>query len=162
MWELDHKEGWVQKNGCFWTAMLEKTLESPLDSKEIQQVHPKGNQSWIFTGRIYVEAETPILWPPDVKNWLIWKDSDAGKDWRQEEKGMRGWEGWMASLNQWTWVWVNSSSWWTGRPGVLQHMGSQRVGHDWGTELNWTILEEMWDKRGEKYRNLDDLIYRIL
>ena len=87
MWELGHKESWALKNGCFWTAVLEKTLESPLDSKEIQPVHSKGNQSWIFIGRTDVEGETPILWPPDVKNLLIWKDPDAGKDWRQEEKG---------------------------------------------------------------------------
>jgi len=87
MWELDHKESWVLKNWCFWTAVLEKTLESPLDFKEIQPVHSKGNQSWIFVGRTDAEAETPILWPCDVKNWLIWKDPDAGKDWRWEEKG---------------------------------------------------------------------------
>ena len=87
MWELDYKENWALKNWCFWTGMLEKT-ESPLDSKEIQPVHPKGNQSWIFIGRTDAEAETPILWPPDAKNWFIWKDPDAGKDWRWEEKGM--------------------------------------------------------------------------
>ena len=84
---MDHKESWVLKNWYFWTALLEKTPESPLDSKEIQPVHPKGNQSWIFIGRTDVEAETPIFWPPDAKNWLIGKDPDAGKDWRQEEKG---------------------------------------------------------------------------
>ena len=84
MWELGYKESWAQKHWCFWTVVLEKTLEC-LDCKEIQLVHPKGNQSWIFTGRTDAEAETPILWPPDVKSWLIWKD--AGKDWRQEEKG---------------------------------------------------------------------------
>ena len=88
MWELDYKESWVLKNRCFWTVVLEKTLESPLDWKEIQAVKPKGNQSWIFIERTDAEAETPILGPPDVKKWLIWKDSDAGKDWRQEEKGM--------------------------------------------------------------------------
>ena len=86
IWELDHKEGWVPKNWCFWTVVLEKTLESPLDSKEIQPVHPKGDQSWIFIGR--TDAEAPILWPTDVKNWLTGKDHDAWKDWRQEEKGM--------------------------------------------------------------------------
>ena len=86
MWELDHKEGWVLKNWCFWTVVLEKTLESPLDCEVIQPVHPKGNQSWIFIGRTDAEAETPTLWPPDVKRWLIGKDPDAG-DWRQEEKG---------------------------------------------------------------------------
>ena len=88
MWELDYKESWAPKNWCFWTVMLEKTLESPLDCKEIQPVYPKGNQSWIFIGRTDVEAETPTLLPPDAKNWLIWKDPDAGKDWKQEEKGM--------------------------------------------------------------------------
>ena len=87
MWELDYKESWVPKNWRFWTVVLEKTLESPLDCREIQPVHPKGNQSWIFIGRTDVEAETPILWPPDAKSWLIWKDPDAGKDWGQEEKG---------------------------------------------------------------------------
>ena len=88
MWELDYEESWAPKNWCFWTVVLEKTLESPLDCKEIQPVHPKGDQSWLFIGRTHAEAETPILWPPDTKNWLTWKDPDAGKDWRQEEKGM--------------------------------------------------------------------------
>ena len=116
--------------------MLEKTLESPLDCKEIQPVHPKGDQSWVFFGRTDVEVETPILWPPDAKSWLIWKDPDTGKHWRQEEKGTTGPDGWMALPTQWTWVWVNSGSWWwTGRPGVLRFMGSQRAGHDWVTEL---------------------------
>ena len=102
MWELDYKESWVPKNWCFWTVVLEKTLESPLDCKEIQPVHPKVNQSWIFIGRTDVEAETPILWPPDAKNWVIWKDSYAGKDWRQEEKGKREDEmvGWHHRLNE--------------------------------------------------------------
>ena len=146
MWELNDKESWVPKNWCFWTVVLEKTLESPLDCKEIQPVHPKGDQSWVFFGRTDVEAETPILWPPDAKSWFIWKDPDAGKDWGQEEKGDdRGWDGWMASPTRWTWVWVNSGSWWwTGKPGVLQSMGSKRVGHDWVTELNWTELNSKW------------------
>ena len=87
MWELGYKEGWAPKNWCFWTVVLEKTLESPLDFKEIQPVHPKGDQSWVFIGGTDVEAETPILWPPDVESWLIWKDPDAGEDWGQEEKG---------------------------------------------------------------------------
>ena len=87
MWELDYKEIWALKNWCFWTVVLEKTLESPLDYKEVQPIHPKGDQSWVFIGRTDVEAETPILWPPDWKSWLIWKDPDAGKDWGQEEKG---------------------------------------------------------------------------
>ena len=92
------KESWVLKNWCFWTVVLEKTLESPLDCKEIQPVHPKGDQSWVFIGRTDVEAEAPILWPPDVKSWLIWKDPDAGKDWRQEEKGMTGWTRWLDGI----------------------------------------------------------------
>ena len=100
MWELDYKESWVPKNWCFSTMVLEKALESPLDCNEILLVHPKGNQSWIFIGRTDVEAETLILWPPDAKNWLIWKDPDAGKDWRQEEEGttedeMVGWHRWL-------------------------------------------------------------------
>ena len=94
----------------------------------------KGNQSWIFIGSTDVEA--PILWPPNSKNWLIRKDPYAGQGWKQEEKGTdRGWDGWMASLTQWTWVWASSVNWWTGKPGVLQSMGSQRVSHDWATEL---------------------------
>ena len=89
IWELDYKEGWVPKNWCFWTVVLEKTLESPLDFEEIQSVHPRGDQSWVFIGGTDAEAETPIVWPPDWKSWLIWKDPDAGrKDWGQEEKGM--------------------------------------------------------------------------
>ena len=87
MWELDCEESWALKNWCFWTVVLEKTLESPLDCKEIQPIHPKGNQSWIFIGRTDARAEAPILWPPDGNNWLIGKDLDAGKDWRQEKKG---------------------------------------------------------------------------
>ena len=131
MWELDYKESWVPKNWCFWTVVLEKTPESPLDCKEIQPVHPKGNQFGISIGRTDAEAETPILWPPDEQIWLIGKDPDAGKDWRREKETTRGWDGWMASLTQWTWVQPNSGSWrWTGRPGMLQSMGPQRVGHD--------------------------------
>ena len=100
MWELDYKESWAPKNWCFWTVVLEKTLESPLDYKEIQPVHPKGDQSWVFTGGTEIEAETPILWPPDAESWLIWKDPDDGKDWGQEEKGttedeMVGWHHWL-------------------------------------------------------------------
>ena len=100
MWELDYKESCMLKNWCFWTVVLKKTLESPLNCKEIHPINPKGNQSWIFIGRTNAEAEAPILWPPDVKNWLIWKDPDAGKDWRQEEKGttedeMVGWHHWL-------------------------------------------------------------------
>ena len=145
MWELDCEESWASKYWCFWTVVLEKTLESPLDCKEIQPVHPKGDQSWVFIGRTDAEAETPILWTPDAKNWLIGKDPDAGRDWRQEEKGTtEDWGCWMASLTRWTWVWVNSgSSWWTRMPGVLQFMESQRVGHDWVTELNYVIISRL-------------------
>ena len=101
MWELEYKESWALKNWFFWPVVLEKTLESPLDCKEIQTVHPKGNQFCIFIRRIDAEAETPILWPPDVKNWLIWKDPDAGKDWRWEEEGLTEDEmvGWHHRLN---------------------------------------------------------------
>ena len=119
-----------------------KTCESPLDCKEIQPVHSKGDQSWVFFGRNDAKAETPVLWPPHAKSWLIIKDCDARRDWGQEEKGttedkMAGWHHWL----RWTWVSVNSGSlWWTGKPGVLQFMGLQRVGHDWATELNWTDI----------------------
>ena len=125
----------------FFSVSLESvSLESPLDCKEIQSVHPKGNQSWIFIGRTDAEAETPVLWPPDVKNWLIWKDPYAGKDWRWEEKGTTEDEmvGCHHRLNG-HWVWVNSRSWWwTGRPGMLQPTGSKRVRHYW---VNWTEAE---------------------
>ena len=101
IWDLDYKVSWVPKNWCFWIVMLEKTFESPLDCK-IKSVHPKGDQSWVFIGRTDVEAETPILWPPDAKQWLIWKDPDPGKDWGQEEKGMTQDEmvGWHHHLNR--------------------------------------------------------------
>ena len=118
-----------------------RRLENPLDCKEIKPVNPKGNQSWIFIGRTDAEAEAPMLWPPDAKNWLIGKDPDAGKDWRQEEKGTTEWDGWMASPTWWTWVVAISGSWWwTGRRGMLQSMASQRVRHNWATELKWTEL----------------------
>ena len=150
MWELDCEESWAPKNWCFWTVVLEKTLESPLDCKEIQPVHRKGNQSWIFIGRTDVEAETPILWPPDAKNWLIGKKSWFWERLKAGGGDGRGWDGWMASLTQWTWVWVNSGRWWwIGRPGVLRFMGSQRVEHDWASELNWTdiyiYMEHMYE-----------------
>ena len=112
LWELDYKESWEPKNWCFWTVVL-KTLESPLDCKEIQPVNPKGNQSWIFIGRTTAEGENPILWPPDMKNWLLGKHPAAGEDWCWRGEGDdRGWDGWMASLTQWTWIWVSSRSWW--------------------------------------------------
>ena len=131
MWELDHKESWALKNWCSWTVMLEKTPESPLDYEEIQPVNLKGNQSWIFIGRTDAEADAPIPWPPDAKNWFIRKDPDAEKEWRQEEKGTTEDE-----MVGWTWVWASSGRWWrTGKPGVLQSKGLQRVGHDWTTIL---------------------------
>ena len=142
MWELDCEESWARKNWCFWTMVLEKTLESPLHCEDIQPVHPKGDQSWVFIGRTDAEAETPILWPPDAKSWFIgkrplcWEGLGAGG-----EVDDRGWDGWMALPTRSTWVWVNSGSWlWTWRPGMLQFMGSQRVRHDWVTELNWTLF----------------------
>ena len=144
MWELDYKESWVPKNWCFWTIVLEKTSESPLNCKEMQPVHPKGDQSWVFIGRTDVEDETPILWPLDAKSWLIWKDPNAGKDWGQEEKGMTEYEivGWHHWLDGHGFGWTLGVHpilwWWTGRPDVLWFMGSQRVWQDWATELNWT------------------------
>ena len=109
MWELYNKKSWAWENWFLQSLVLEKTLETPLDCKEIQSVHPKGNQPWMFIGGTDAETETPRLWTPDVKNWLIGKDPDAGKDWRQEEKGDdRGRDGWVALLTQWTWVWGNS------------------------------------------------------
>ena len=141
MWELDCEESWALKNGCFWTVVLEKTLESPLDCKEIQPVHPKGDQSWVFIGRTDAVAETPVLWPPHAKNWLIGKDPDAGRDWGQEEKGttedeMVGWHHWLNGHEfEYTLGW-----WWTGRPVLLQFMGLQRVGYDWATEQTWIEL----------------------
>ena len=159
MWELDYKESWAQKNWCFWTVVLEKTLESPLDCKEVQPVHSEGDQSWVFIGRTDIEAETPILWPPHVKSWLIGKDPDGGKDWGQEEKAMTGWDGWVASLTRWTWVWLNSRSWWwTGSPGMLRFMGSQRVRHDWVTELNWTDENQSSNKHQKPIKRVSFLI----
>ena len=139
-------ESWTIKKADLWRIdafelwCWEKTLESPLDCKDIQPVHSKGNQSWIFIARTNAEVETPIFWPPDAKNWLIGKDPDAGKDWRREEKGTTedeivGWHHWLDGHE----FWVSFGSWWwTGKPGMLQSMGSQRVGHNWAT--NWTEM----------------------
>ena len=139
MWEFDYKESWALKNWCFWTMVLEKTLESPLDCKEIQPVYPKGDQSWMFIGRTDVEAETPVLWPPDAKSWLIRKDLMLGKIEGRKRRGqqrMRWLDGITDSMDM---NWVNSGSWWwTGRPGMLRFMGSQGVRHNWATELNLT------------------------
>ena len=145
MWELYYEESWAPKNWCFWTVVLEKTLESPLDRKEIQPVHSEGDQSWVFIGKTDVEAETPILWPLGHFTLVSEELTHLKRPWCWEglrvggEGDDRGWDGWMASLTRWTWVWVDFGSWWwTGRPGVLQFMGSQRVGHNWATELKWT------------------------
>ena len=138
MWELDCEESWVLKNWCFWTVVLEKTLESPLDCKEIQPVYPKGDQSWVFIGRTDAEAETLATWCEELTHWKrpwCWEGLGAGG-----EGDDRGWDGWMVSLTQWTWVWVNSGIWlWTGRPGVLQFMAMQRVRYNWATELKWMV-----------------------
>ena len=138
MWELGYKESWAPKNWCFWTVVLEKTLESPLDIEEILPVNPKGNQSWLFIGRTDAEAETSntlATWCEDLTHlerpWC-WERLKAGG-----QGDNRGWDGWMVSLTQWTWIWGNSMSWWwTGISGMLKSMGSQRIRHDWATEQN--------------------------
>ena len=140
MWELDCEESWAMKNGWFWTVVLEKTLESPLDCKEIQPVHSKGDQSWVFFGRIDAKAETPILWPPHAKSWLIGKDSDAGRDWGQEEKGTieDGMAGWHHQLD---------GHEFEQSPGIGDGQGSQACYSPWSCkeldtteQLNWTEL----------------------
>ena len=146
MWELDYKESWAPKNCCFWTVVLDKTLESLLDCKEIQPVHPKVDQSWVFTGRTDGwgwNSNTLATWCEELTHlkrpwcWERLRTGGEGDD--------RGWDGWMASPTQCTWVWVDSRSWWwTGRPGVLRFMGSQRVERDWVTELDWTELNVLW------------------
>ena len=142
MWELDYKESWAPKNWCFWTMVWEKTLESPLDCKEIQPVHPKGDQSWVFSGRIDVEAETPILWPHDGKSWLIWKDPDAGKDWGQEEKWMTEYEmvGWHHWLNGDGFGWtLEVGDWWGGLVCCCSWLAESQ------TQLSdWTAWTELW------------------
>ena len=127
--------------------MLEKTLESPLDCREIKSVHPKGNQSWIFIGRSDAKAETATLWPPEVKKKRPW----CWERLKVGEGDDRGWDGWIVSPTQWTWVWVNSGSWWwTERPGMLQSMGSQRVGHNWATEPN-SLLKILFARHCSKH-----------
>ena len=139
MWELDCEESWVLRNWCFWTVALEKTLESPLDCKVIQSVHSKGDQPWVFLGRTDAKAETLILWPPHSKSWLIGKDSDAGRDWGQDDKGttedeMAGWHHWLEGREpEWT-LGVGDGQ---GGLACCWFMGLQRVGHISATELNW-------------------------
>ena len=146
MWQLDIKVGWTLKNSCFWIVVLEKTLESPLDSK-IKPVNPKGNQTWVFIGRTDAEAEAPILWPSDVKNWLIWKDPDAGKDWRREEKGatedeMVGWHHWLKGHEfEQTPGQGRTRTGRTRKPGTLQSTGSQRAEQDLAAE------QQQWSNR---------------
>ena len=129
-WRIDAFELWCGR----------RLLRVPWTARRSNQFHPKGNQSWVFIWGTDIEAETPILWPPDANSWLIWKDPGCWERLTAGREGAnRGWDGWMASPTQWTWVWVKSRSWWwTRRPGVLQFMGLQRVRHDWATELNWT------------------------
>ena len=153
---LDHKESWVLKNWCFQIVVMVNTLESLLDCKEIKPVNPKGNQPWIFIGRTDAEAESLVLWPPDAKNWLI------GKDWCWErlkvgEGDDRGWDGWMASPTQWTWVWVNSRSWWwTRRLACCSPWGCKES--DTTEWLNWT--EPNWF--AESFKSQRDFFFRIL
>ena len=141
MWELNYKESWALKNWCFWTVVLERTLESPLTARRSNQSILKEISPGCSLEGLMLKLELPILWPPDAKSWLIWNESTWC--WERLRAGgegdNRGWDGWMASLTRWTWVWVDSGNWWwTGRPAVLQFMGSQRVRHNWATELNWT------------------------
>ena len=141
MWELDHKEGWASKNWCFWAVLLEKTLESPLDCKEIQPVHPKGNQSWIFIEGLMLKLKLQYF------GHLMWRTDSLERPWCWErlkaggEGDNREWDGWMTSLTRWTWVWASSRSWWwTGKPAVLQPMVLQRVRQDWMTELTISVF----------------------
>ena len=140
----DHKEGWPLKNWCFWAVVLERTLESPMDCKKIKSVNPKGNQFLILIGR--TDTEAPILWPLHVKSQLIRKDS-CWERLNTGEGGDRGWDGWMASLTQWTCVWASSRRWWRiDKPGILQSVGSRRVRHNWATEQQQqhVLLLHMW------------------
>ena len=157
MWKLDYKESWAPKNWCFWTVVLEETLRVPWTARRsnqsiLKEISPEYSLEWLM-----LKLKLPILWPPDVKNWLIRKDPDARKDWRREEKGTTedeivGWHHWF-----WTWIWPSSRSWRrSGKPGVLQSLGSQRVRHDWATELSWLNWTAMFlGKESESTTALD-------
>ena len=145
MWELNYKESWVLKNWCFWTVVLEKTLESPLDCKQTQPVHPKGDQSWIFIGRTEAEAETPMLWPPHAKSQLIWKDPDAGKDWRQKEKGatedeIAGWHHWLSAHE------------------FEQTSGDGEVKEAWRAAVHPVAKSQTWLSNWTELNNIDRII----
>ena len=142
MWELDCEERWALKNWCFWSVVLEKILESPLDCKEIQPVHSKGDQSWVFFGKTDAKAETPILWPPHAKSWLIGKDSDAGRDWGQEEKETTEDEtaGWHHQLNEHEFGWTPGVGDGQGGLACCDSWGRKDIRHDWATELNWSFF----------------------
>ena len=159
MRELDSQESWVQKNWCFWAVVLEKTLESPLDCKEIQPVHPKWDQSWVFIGRTDVEAETPILWPPDAMSWLIWKDPDAGKDWGQEEKGTTEDEtvGWHHRLDGHGFGWT---------PGIVMDREAWRAAVHGVTKSrtqlsDWTELKPKWSQRSKREKDVNKWTQRL-
>ena len=159
MWELDYKESWVPKNWCFWTAVLEKILESPLDCKEIKLVHPKGNQSmnenqwedWCWN------SNTLATWCEELTRWKrpwCWEWLKAGG-----EEDDRGWDGWMASLTRWTWVWPESRRWWrTGKTSMLQSMGLQRVRHDWATEQQQILCADIWEPLDQRLKLFEDLL----
>ena len=151
MWKLDHKEGQTVKIGYFWTVMLEKTPVSPLDSKEVKPVNPKGNQSWIFLGRTDADPEAPVLWPPDVKSQFIGKDADAGKIEGRRRRGNRGWDDWMVSLTQLSWVWANFRRWWrTGKPACCS---------PWDHKVfDMTERPNNDNKQNEGYRQHDHVI----
>ena len=156
MQELDCEESWAPKNWWFWTVVLEKTLESPLGCKEIQPVHSKGDQPWVFFGKNDAKAETPVLLATSCEELTHWKRLWCWEGLGAGGKGDgKGWDGWMASPTQWMWVWVNSRRWWTGKPGVLRFMGLQRVRHGWVTEMtDWTeVLKNYCTLKIEVFSN---------
>ena len=160
MWELDCDESWLPKNWCFWSVVLEKTLESPLDCKEIQPVHSERDQPWDFSGRNDTKAETGhLMWRADSLEKTLMLGGIGGRRRRGQQR-MR----WLdASLTRWTWIWVNSGSWWwTGRPGVLRFMGLQGVGHDWATELNWREGQIVFGLANTNYPYIKQIYNKVL